>query len=90
MNSGQSWRYRKSRLRQILDVVDDDDEAGGIALDKYFMKRRVGRRTFCIAIPNDVATTGKGRTIDSLRFSNRDLATLGALKVSIRDGLYAC
>ena len=39
MNPGQSWRYRKSRLRQILDVVDDDDEAEGIALDEYFIKR---------------------------------------------------
>jgi len=39
MNLGQSWRYRKSRLRQILDVVSDDEEAEGIALDEYLSKR---------------------------------------------------
>ena len=32
-----------------------------------------------MAIPDDVITTGKGPNVDSLRFSNRDLATLGAL-----------
>jgi len=32
-----------------------------------------------MAVPNDAVTTGKGSNIDSLRFSNRDLATLGAL-----------
>jgi hypothetical protein len=39
MNPGQSWRYRKSRLRQILGVVSDDEESEGIALDEYFSKR---------------------------------------------------
>lgn len=39
MNPGQSWRYRKARLRQILEIVGDDEEAEGIALDKYFSKR---------------------------------------------------
>jgi len=39
MNPGQSWRYRKARLRQILEVVGNDEEAEGIALDEYFSKR---------------------------------------------------
>jgi hypothetical protein len=84
MNPGQSWRYRKARLRHTLEVVGDDDEAEGIALDEYLSKRpksTTGRTTTTLAcqIPNDLYTTGKGPNIDSLRFSNRDLATLGAL-----------
>ena len=39
MNPGQSWRYRKARLRQTLDVDNNDEEAEGIALDEYFNKR---------------------------------------------------
>lgn len=39
MNPGQSWRYRKARLRQTLDIVSDDEEAEGIALDEYCNKR---------------------------------------------------
>ena len=39
MNPGQSWRYRKARLRQTLDIVGDDEEAEGIALDEYYNKR---------------------------------------------------
>lgn len=32
-----------------------------------------------MAMPDDTISIGKGPNIDSLRFSNRDLATLGAL-----------
>jgi len=39
MNPGQSWRYRRARLRQILEIVGDDEEAEGIALDEYLSKR---------------------------------------------------
>jgi hypothetical protein len=39
MNPGQSWRYRKARLRQILEIVGDDDEAEGIVLDEHLNKR---------------------------------------------------
>ena len=38
MNPGQSWRYRKTRLRHILEIVGDDDEAEGIALDEYLSR----------------------------------------------------
>ena len=40
MNPGQSWRYRKARLRQILKIVnEEEEEAEGIALDEYLSKR---------------------------------------------------
>jgi len=39
MNPGQSWRYRKARLRHILEIVGDSEEAEGIALDQYLSKQ---------------------------------------------------
>ena len=43
MNPGRSWRYRKTRSRHNLEIVGEDDEAEGVALDEYLTNRQVGR-----------------------------------------------